>query len=157
MRSSTRAYQCVCSVVQSSSTLSNTLGCSPQGSSDHGMILERTLGWVAISCSRGSSWPKNRTHVSWVSRIGRWSLYQWATQEGCQSNVSLKILVNHRKSLRWWRHGWYQYHWEVTRLTLRDKPILEFNSFNSFNSFNPSIYYCCTISVFLVCKNFWNT
>ena len=33
--------------------------------------------WVAIFFSRGSSWPRNQTHVSWVSCIGRWILYHW--------------------------------------------------------------------------------
>ena len=32
------------------------------------------LEWVAISSFRGSSRPRDRTHVSWVSCIGRWVL-----------------------------------------------------------------------------------
>ena len=38
----------------------------------------RILKWVAISFSRGSSWPKDQTQVSC---IGRWILYHWATWE----------------------------------------------------------------------------
>ena len=34
----------------------------------------RILEWVAISSSRGSSLPRDRTHVSSVSCIGRWIL-----------------------------------------------------------------------------------
>lgn len=37
----------------------------------------RILGWVATSCSRGSSRPRNQTHVSWVSCTGRLLLYHW--------------------------------------------------------------------------------
>ena len=33
------------------------------GSSVHGIFQVRILVWVAISSSRGSSWPSNRTHV----------------------------------------------------------------------------------------------
>ena len=36
----------------------------------------RILEWVAISFSRGSSWPQDWTHVSCISCIGRWVLYQ---------------------------------------------------------------------------------
>ena len=31
------------------------------GSSVHGILQARILEWVAISFSRGSSWPRNRT------------------------------------------------------------------------------------------------
>ena len=37
--------------------------CSPPGSSVHEITQARILGWVAISFCRGSSWPRNRTHV----------------------------------------------------------------------------------------------
>ena len=39
---------------------------------------KRTLEWVAISFSTGSSWFRDRTHVSC---IGRQILYHWATWE----------------------------------------------------------------------------
>ena len=45
-------------------------------SSVHGIFQARTLEWVAISPSRGSSQPRYRTHISY---IGRWILYHWAT------------------------------------------------------------------------------
>ena len=40
--------------------------CSPQGSSVHGILQVRILGWVAISISSGSSWPRDQTLVSWL-------------------------------------------------------------------------------------------
>ena len=46
------------------------------GSSVHGTSQVRTLGWVPISFSRGSSPPRNQTSISW---IGRQILYHWAT------------------------------------------------------------------------------
>ena len=43
-------------------TLCDPIDCSPPGSSVHGNLLARILEWVAISYSRGSSQPKDRTH-----------------------------------------------------------------------------------------------
>ena len=45
--------------------------CSPPGSSVHGISQARILEWIAISFSRGSSWPRDWTHISC---IGRWIL-----------------------------------------------------------------------------------
>ena len=44
----------------------------------HGISQARILEWVAISFSRGSFWPRDWTHISY---IGRWILYHWATRE----------------------------------------------------------------------------
>jgi len=40
------------------------LDCSPPGSSVNGILQARILEWVAISFSRGSSQPRDQTHVS---------------------------------------------------------------------------------------------
>ena len=47
----------------------NPLDCSSQGSSVYGIIEARILEWVTISSSKGSSWLRERTHVSCVSCI----------------------------------------------------------------------------------------
>ena len=39
----------------------------------------RILEWLAISSSRGSSQPRDQTHVSCISCTGRWILYRCAT------------------------------------------------------------------------------
>ena len=57
-------------------TLCNSMACSLPGSSVHGIFQARLLGQVAISYSRGSSWPRDWTCVSC---IGRQILYHWAT------------------------------------------------------------------------------
>ena len=51
----------------------------PPGSSVHGILLARILEWVAISSSRGSFWPRDQTHVSCGSCIGRQILYHWCS------------------------------------------------------------------------------
>ena len=49
--------------------------CSPPGSSVHGILQARILEWAAISFSRGSSQPWDRTCVSYISCVGRRALY----------------------------------------------------------------------------------
>ena len=44
-------------------------------SSVHGILQAKILEWVAMSSSRGSFQPRDRTHVSYVSYIGRQVLY----------------------------------------------------------------------------------
>ena len=53
-------------VIQWCPTLCDPMDCSLPGASLHGILQARVLEWVAISFSRGSSWPSDRT---WVSRI----------------------------------------------------------------------------------------
>ena len=70
-----------CVHAQSYPTLGDPMDCSPLSSSVHGISQARMLEWVAISSSRGSSPPRDPTHISCVSCIGRWILYCWATYE----------------------------------------------------------------------------
>ena len=73
-------------VAQSCPALCNPLDCSLPGSSVHWILQARILEWVAISFSRGSSQPRNR---SWVSRnTGRFFTI-WATRHlRLQQNVT---------------------------------------------------------------------
>ena len=57
------------------------MGCSPPGSSVHGIFQARIPEWVAISFSRGFSPPRGRACVSRVSCTGRQSLHCGATWE----------------------------------------------------------------------------
>ena len=51
--------------------------CIPPGSSVCGILQARILEWAVISVSRGSSQPRDQTHVSY---IGRWILYHLSHQ-----------------------------------------------------------------------------
>ena len=62
---------------QSCLTLCDPMDHSPPGSSVHGILQPRTLEWVAISSSRGSSLPREGTHIPHVSCIGRRVVYHW--------------------------------------------------------------------------------
>ena len=62
-------------------TLFYSMDCSLPVSAVHGIFQARIMERVAISSSRGSSQPSDGTHVSCVSCIDRWILYQCATWE----------------------------------------------------------------------------
>ena len=51
--------------------LCDCMDCSLPGSSVHGILQSRILEWIAMPSSRGSSQPRDWTHVSKVSCIGR--------------------------------------------------------------------------------------
>ena len=68
--------------------------CGLPGSSVHGIFQARILEWVAISFSRGSSWPRNWTQVSCT--IGRF-FTSWATREAAREsslNIHNWMVVN---------------------------------------------------------------
>ena len=76
---------CVCVCVCTHSVMSSSLRphglYSLPGSSVHGIFQARILEQVAVSCSTGFSQPRDQTHVSCVSCIGRWILYYSTTWE----------------------------------------------------------------------------
>ena len=61
--------------LQSCLTLWDPMDCSPPGSSVHGILQVRKLEWVATPSSRASFWLRDRTHISYVSWLGRKVLY----------------------------------------------------------------------------------
>ena len=61
------ASSAICQVAQSGLTLCDPMDYSPPGSSVHGILQVRILEWVAISFSRGSSQPRDRTRVSCIA------------------------------------------------------------------------------------------
>ena len=71
----------MCVHAQTCPTLWDTVGCSPPGFSVYGILQARILEWVAISCSKGSSWPRDWTHVSCIAE-GFFT--HWATWEAAQ-------------------------------------------------------------------------
>ena len=57
------------SVAQSCPPPCDPMDCSPPGSSVQEISQARILEWVAIPFSRGASWPRDWTHVSYVSAL----------------------------------------------------------------------------------------
>ena len=64
-------YGCMLRSLQSCLTLYYPMDHSLPGSSVHGILQTRILGWVAIPSSRAPSQPRDRTCVSYVSCTGR--------------------------------------------------------------------------------------
>ena len=86
------SYCYCCLVTKSGPTLCYPMDYSPLGSSVHGILQAKILEWVSILFSRGSSWPKDWTRVSfiasrfftiWATRLqtGKWnwelSYFHW--------------------------------------------------------------------------------
>ena len=96
-------------------TLVTPMGCSPPGSSVHGISQARILEWVAIFHSRGSSWPRDWTCISC---IGRQILNHCATWGSLRIPlITPKLLCTHyckfyrllsysRVSYSWFILGW---------------------------------------------------
>ena len=77
--------------------------CSSQGFSVHGIFQARVLAWVAISFSRGSSWPRDGIRVSPIA--GR-HFTIWATREAYKE-VSIWEEAAKRDGKRdLWHSGW---------------------------------------------------
>jgi len=89
---------CMCMHAQPCLTLYDSMGCNPPGNSVHGILQAGILERVAISNSRGSSQPRDQTHVSLVSCVGRWILYHWATWEAL--NIPHAAQGSHMLQLR---------------------------------------------------------
>ena len=67
---------------QSCPTLCDPMDCCPPGSPVSGIFQARILEWVAISYSRGSSWPRVGSNLHLLSSyIGRQIVYLFATWE----------------------------------------------------------------------------
>ena len=65
----------MCEVASVVSDLCDPMDHNRLGSSVHGISQSRILEWVAIISVRGSSQPRDRTHVSCSCCFGRQALY----------------------------------------------------------------------------------
>ena len=90
----------ICSVAKLCSILCDPRNYSPPDSSVHGISQARILEWVAMTLSRGSSWPRDRTHVSspalagrffttsstWMDQLASFPGMNWWVKEGNHSH-----------------------------------------------------------------------
>ena len=63
MTNSSCVCACMLSHFSQCLTLFDPMDCSLPGSSVHGILQATILEWVAVPSSRGSSWPRDQTHV----------------------------------------------------------------------------------------------
>ena len=111
----------VSEVAQSCPTLCDPVDCSLLGSSVHGIFRAIVLEWIAISFSRGSSQPRDRT---WVSRIVDRRFTIWVTGEvpgrllgeiPITSDMQM-IPPLWQKVKRNWRASWWKWKRKVKKL-----------------------------------------
>ena len=89
-------------VAQSCLTLCNRMDCSLPRFFFHGIFQARVLEWVAISFSRGSSQPRDRTWVSCIvgrcfyrlSHQGRWNKLNKSIAKKCKFSLSLFLSLS---------------------------------------------------------------
>ena len=102
-------------VAQSCLTLCDPVDCSPPGSSVHGILQARILEWVAVSFSRGSSWPRGWTQVS--CSAGR-HVNLWATR----GDVYLLLIAYQVPDISLWLSEnyfiWYIIVWGIIKEVL---------------------------------------
>ena len=75
-------------------TLCNPMDHSPPDSSVHGIFQARMLEWVAISSSKASSWPRDRTHVSCIGKSVLYHQHHLGSSlhaEGCFVGSHLRL------------------------------------------------------------------
>ena len=91
------------------------MDCSPPGSFVHGILQARILEWVAMPSFKGSSWPRDRTRVFYISCTGRrdfffttsttWeaqiSIYLYLSIYICIYEYSKKAMAPHSSTLAW--------------------------------------------------------
>ena len=96
---------CVCT--QSCLTFSDPVDCSLPCTSVREVFQARILEWVAISYSRGSSWPRYQTSISCISCMGRQVFYHCAEYRwqvaNTQKNLNFQMAFRERFLLiGWW-------------------------------------------------------
>jgi len=95
------------------------MDCSPPGSSTYGISQASILEWVSISSSKGSSWSRNRIHVSCT---GKQILYHWAIWEAswaCHTwllscwGIPTLLRVYFYLKICWLRQHYFCIYWEI--------------------------------------------
>ena len=81
--------ECVFSLIQLFATF---MECRLPGSV-HGIFQTRILEWVAMPSSMGSSRPKDWTHVSWISCVGRQILCHCTTWEAPYKKIIIILFI----------------------------------------------------------------
>ena len=83
------------------------LYCSLPGRSVHGVLQARTLEWVAMPSSRGSSQPRDGTQISCTA--GR-RFILWSARDAPRM-LPLLCWINYRYSMKFWC---FDHHYEAT-------------------------------------------
>ena len=71
-------------------TLCDPVDCSPPGSFVYGILQARILEWVAMLSSRGSSQPRDQTHISCITKSTTWKAQAppWEPLDGSRPSLA---------------------------------------------------------------------
>ena len=101
---------------QSCLTLCEPMDCNMSGSSVHGIFQARILEQVAISFSRGSSWPRNWTQVFCIAgrfftsrATGEAHLYFSVISNLPKSPTQLCLTIKKKSTISFQNKGWTPY------------------------------------------------
>ena len=108
-------------------TLSDSMDCSPPGSSVHGILQARILDGGCHFLLRRPSWPRDGTRVSSVSSQ---ILYHWATWQSPALEASVE-------SFSYWDPGAKRHSQGCERLPERSLPLLVFKEIYSASHHHP--------------------
>ena len=86
-------------LLQSCLTLCNSMDCSLPGFPVHGILQTRILEWIDMPSSKGSSWSRDQTHISYVSCTGRQVLLPLAPPGKPPGQA--RVLHKERKQFIW--------------------------------------------------------
>ena len=117
-------------VAQLCPTLCDPMDCNLQGSSVHGILQARILEWVAISISRGSSQPRDRTLVAHI--VGR---YFTIWEREASHLVWPQVNSREGTQLHPWTENWFKDLLSIT-LPIRTRPSFPLSQSLQIGSFN---------------------
>ena len=114
------------------------MDCSLPGSSVHGILQARILEWVAISFSRGSSWPRDQTQVSCIADR---FFTAWAIREALVYKTCLMDSKLHKHNI--WSQVSLRKKKKKASLQTKLVEVMEFQ-LSSFKSWKMMLWKCCT-------------
>ena len=84
----------------------------------HGILQARVLEWVAKPFPRGSSRPRDWTHISFVSYVGKQVLYRWSHLGSLIQAHWRKVTPPPNSSGKWFSftHSTPQFSWDTTAI-----------------------------------------
>ena len=108
-------------VTQLCPMLCDPMDCSPPGSSAHGILQARILEWFAISYSKGSSQPKDRTLVSWIAGV---FFTVWGTREALLNTGLTLSPFTHNTFIAITNLSWISFWIQCKRVIISHKLVI---------------------------------
>ena len=127
----------IAKLFQSCLTLCNPMDCNPPGSSVHGIFQARILEWAAISFSKGSSWGRDWTCMSYSPALAGafFTTSALFRPEWCKKSFDTWVANARRLCVS---NLWKNSHTQCTSLNLLPFPLLQFITAGPFQQNTPT-------------------